>query len=537
MINKEAANLNRLLLESSKHVHSSQLFELTPNTKISNQMDNIVVDSSSGDVGVSSMIQCANPEAHPGSILRSVHGVLKDVTSVPAMTKRSINQKSTVVAALDTCNYILDNLPGRKWASWRQESGESFKSALAEHVERVRAGIPDEEPDVADEEFETKASVLEKSLRTIGIIGSIRVDEPSGKGSIIDVIKLLCPGATGDYATHALTRVMNRDADEHDDTDHDRRLSIADRVEHIQINGKGHTTPVSDAKTIVEIIWLLPARAAKEFRRQSAETICRVLSGDTSICEEIESRYARLQGSEEGRAFQRFMNDDSDGSPAKRARIGPKIMELATEEQYAEYVSIQVQRQIEEEAYQKSITRANNEVSLVKSEVSLVMNMKEAFQQIRPLDARGEIELCDRLFDIQNRAFRRASAPENPTSTSTALVNSTAPVNAVVVATPAEAAPTDPGTSVPTPECPAAVRGDEISIAMVSTELGIRLGEKAGQVGKKMKALYSARYGVLAASNIPKRTTIFRGKPFQENTYYSRDKDLVQQAIREVAGN
>lgn len=520
-------------------MHSSQLFELTPNTKISNQMDNIVVDSSSGDVGVSSMIQCANPEAHPGSILRSVHGVLKDVTSVPAMTKRSINQKSTVVAPLATCNYILDNLPGKKWASWRQESGESFKSALAEHVERVRAGIPGDDPDVVDEEIETKASVLEKSLRTIGIIGSIRVDEASGKGSIIDVIKLLCPGSTRDYAKIALSRVLAKDEDEQYESDQKdtTSTSIADRLDHIQINGKGRTTPVSDAKTIVEIIWLLPARAAKEFRRQSAETICRVLSGDTSICEEIESRYARLQGSEEGRAFQRFMNDDSDGSPAKRARIGPKIMELATEEQYAEYVSIQVQRQIEEEAYQKSITRANNEVSLVKSEVSLVMNMKEAFEQIRALDARGEIELCDRLFDIQNRAFRRASAPENPTSTPTALVNSTAPVNAVVVATPAEEAPTDPGTSVPTPECPAAVRGDEISIAMVSTELGIRLGEKAGQVGKKMKALYSARYGVLAASNIPKRTTIFRGKPFQENTYYSRDKDLVQQAIREVVGN
>ena len=483
-------------------------------------MDNIVVDPSSGDVGVSSMIKCANPEAHPGSILRSVNGVLKDVTSVPAMTKRSIKQNSTVVASLATCNYILDNLPGRKWASWRQESGESFKSALAEHAQRVHAGIPGDDPNdnPNDEEFETKASVLEKSLRTIGIIGSIRVDEASGKGSIIDVIKLLCPGSTRDYATQALSRVINRDVDDLGPTSHDG-TSIADRVEYIQINGKGRTTPVSDARTIVEIIWLLPASPdAKEFRRSSAKTICRVLSGDTSICEEIESRCARLQVSEEGRAFQRFAGGVP---PAKRARIGPEIMELATEEQYQAYVSTQVQRQIDQEAYQTSITRANNEVSLVKSEVSLVMNMKEAFEQIRPLDPRGEIELCDRLFDIQNRAFRRASGP----------VNSTAAVNAaVVVATPA---PTDPGTSVPTPECHTAVRGDEISIAMVSTELGIRLGEKAGQVGKKMKALYSARYGVHAAANIPKRTTIFRGKPFQENTYYSRDKDLVQQAITE----
>lgn len=470
------------------------------------------------------MIQAANPEAHPGSILRSVNGVLKDVTSVPAMTKKSINQKSTVVAELSTCTYILDNLPGKKWAAWRQESGEEFKRSLAERVEQVRAGISSD-PDVADEEpdahneTETKASVLEKSLRTIGIIGSIRVDEQSGKGSVIDVIKLLCPGIDSAYAGQMLTRIMERE--DSGVRGQEAMLSIADRVEHIQINGKGHITPVSDAKTITEIIWLLPARAAKEFRRQSAETICRVLSGDTSICEEIETRCARLQGSEEGRAFQHFMSGESDGTPAKRARIGPEIMELATEEQYQAYVSSEVHHQMH-------LQRVNNEVSVVKSEVSLVMTLKEAFEQIRPLDSRGEIELGDRIFDIQHRAFRRVSGVADPATTE--------PVDAMVVATPAAAAPTDPGTSVPTPECHAAVRGDEISIAMVSTELGVSLGEKAGQVGKRMKALYSERYGSVAAANIPKRATIFRGKPFAENTYYSRDKDLMQQAISEVSG-
>ena len=69
---------------------------------------------------------------------------------------------------------------------------------------------------------------------------------------------------------------------------------------------------------------------------------------------------------------------------------------------------------------------------------------------------------------------------------------------------------------------------------MVSTELGVRLGEKAGQVGKRMKAMYCARYGSVASANIPKRVTIFRGKPFPENTYYSRDKDLMEQAFSQT---
>eukprot|EP00903_Cladosiphon_okamuranus_P015276 g14117.t1 len=169
--------------------------------------------------------------------------------------------------------------------------------------------------------------------------------------------------------------------------------------------------------------------------------------------------------------------------------------------------------------------------SLADSEVSAVMKFKEAFEQIRPLEPRERIELCDRITDIQHRTFRRM-----------ALMNSTTtpPPDAMVVATPtalatSEAAPAEPGVSVPTPECHVAVRGDEISIAMVSTELGVSLGERAGQAGKKMKALYASRYGTVAAANIPKRSTIFRGKPFQENTYYARDKDLMEQAIREVA--
>lgn len=69
--------------------------------------------------------------------------------------------------------------------------------------------------------------------------------------------------------------------------------------------------------TNIEIIWLLPARAAKEFRRQSAHTICRVLGGDTSLCDEIEQRYARLQSTEEGRAYQNFVMYQG---PAKKTR-------------------------------------------------------------------------------------------------------------------------------------------------------------------------------------------------------------------------
>ncbi|CAM9698690.1 unnamed protein product [Ectocarpus sp. 6 AP-2014] len=60
-----------------------------------------------------------------------------------------------------------------------------------------------------------------------------------------------------------------------------------------------------------------------------------------------------------------------NGPPAKKPRIGPEIMELATAEQYQSFVSSQVQLEVD---------------------VSLVMAFKEAFVQIRPLDCRAKMD-------------------------------------------------------------------------------------------------------------------------------------------------
>lgn len=65
--------------------------------------------------------------------------------------------------------------------------------------------------------------------------------------------------------------------------------------------------------------------------------------------------------------------------------------------------------------------------------------------------------------------------------------------------------------------------------------MGTRLGIRAGQVGKRMKALYIAQYGGVAGDNIPKRTTRLNGKVFFEKVYFSRDRGMMEQAIREVA--
>lgn len=90
-------------------------------------------------------------------------------------------------------------------------------------------------------------------------------------------------------------------------------------------------------------------------------------------------------------------------------------------------------------------------------------------------------------------------------------------VNALAVV-----APVDPGYSVPTPDCHVTVRGHDLYIAMISGLMEIRLGTRTGQVGKRLKALYSARYGSVAATN-------------HSNMYCSRDRDIVEQAISDLA--
>lgn len=59
----------------------------------------------------------------------------------------------------------------------------------------------------------------------------------------------------------------------------------------LRINGKGRETPVADAATLVEIAWLCPGKAAVQFRRKGAETVCRMLGGDLTLVDEIQHKH------------------------------------------------------------------------------------------------------------------------------------------------------------------------------------------------------------------------------------------------------
>jgi hypothetical protein len=102
----------------------------------------------------------------------------------------------------------------------------------------------------------------------------IRIDQATKKGSVIDTITIVTQ-MNSRNAPKALSRL-------------DQKLQS--ECQQLRINGKGRETPVADAKTLIQIIWALGGKKAREFRIKCAEYICRVLGGDPSLVREMEIR-------------------------------------------------------------------------------------------------------------------------------------------------------------------------------------------------------------------------------------------------------
>ncbi|CAM9577254.1 unnamed protein product, partial [Ectocarpus sp. 6 AP-2014] len=280
------------------------------------------------------MIKCIMPDMHDSSVLKAVHRSLKDHAG-PKISSRLINGRNMSVASLCLCYVILAKMTGHNWTAWHQRSGQAFKQALRERVHQARSMAQTHEPSplrqqqvaTAVARVQSKASALQKALRSVNINDSVRIDEDAGKVSVIDVVRLLCPEASTEYASHMFIRVLEKD---------DRVISIRSRVSYIKINGRGHTTPVSDFKTIVEIIWMLPGDASRAFRRKSAETICRVMGGDLGLCRQIEHNNSVWGDAEGGEAIQQALLERVEYREGKKSN---RVMESSVRDALASSVA------------------------------------------------------------------------------------------------------------------------------------------------------------------------------------------------------
>ncbi|CAM9491265.1 unnamed protein product, partial [Ectocarpus sp. 12 AP-2014] len=246
-------------------------------------MNDITIDATTGDVAVKTMIRYIMPDLDENGILKSVPRVLESYDG-PKISTRLINGRSMSVATLGLCYDILEKMRGPRWRTWREESGQSFKQALGERVERARSSVQTDRPprqqvEVGCNEQVERFLVMQKALRSVHIHGSVRIDEYSGKAAIIDTIRVMCPEASTENAAHMLTRTLERN---------NRVISIGSRIAKIKINGRGNITPVTDFKTLIEIVWMLPSAISRRLRWKSAETMYRVMGGDLKLLRDIE---------------------------------------------------------------------------------------------------------------------------------------------------------------------------------------------------------------------------------------------------------
>ncbi|AAR26878.1 FirrV-1-B3 [Feldmannia irregularis virus a] len=124
--------------------------------------------------------------------------------------------------------------------------------------------------------------ILHRLLGDFGLDGPIRVDGESGLCSVIDVIQLVSQKSKP-YARVTFRNVIQDDLQR----EGGNAPTFSEKIKHVKINNKGHRTPVGNATTIIELIWMLPGRNAMEIARQSAQLVLRYHMGDRELAQQV----------------------------------------------------------------------------------------------------------------------------------------------------------------------------------------------------------------------------------------------------------
>lgn len=85
---------------------------------------------------------------------------------------------------------------------------------------------------------------------------TIRVDKDTKAGSVMDTIRMILR-CDSSKANTALSRLFVNSQELGSGVA--SPSGVGSRCTYLKINGKGKITPVADAKTLIEIVWLLPA--------------------------------------------------------------------------------------------------------------------------------------------------------------------------------------------------------------------------------------------------------------------------------------
>lgn len=532
-------------------------------------MENIRVDRESGQVILLQVLNEARPGLHRQGTSRILRRVLEKYDGTP-ITKMRVNSvgNPNIVGTLEACVYLLDNIPGVEWDKWRQESAYEFKKALIEHVERKKSSTTDSivtspmtpstnssmdvqsrsesEDEVTESDDEVTESEDEPSLGKSKIRessvrdklaefhhGSIEVWTPSGVIDVLteeEVIEVKYyrnwqrgMGQVLAYGSHYPERVKRLHLFAHNgDNRVDQFVSQAKSVcvEYgVQVTLQSPFVDTRKRRLEGEVphlvqLWNIlnqrhPDAGFENDQMAEFVKLSKHLNNRFNICGELPSK----------------ANHDVNDMPF--------WFEHASAEEKRAYVSSQVKKSI----LKMEIGITASKKSILEMEIGMITSCKKALEMIRPLDESDKTELIQWI----NNGFRRAYGSQFVPPTETSIEASTVTSSETSSDSHAQlqvcnTIDTSTGLPLATPKCSLSVRGSETSIPLEAAKLHVRVGERSGLVGRETRKLYGIRYGQEASRNIPKRSTIFRGKPWSENVYFSRDSDLVQRAIRNICG-
>lgn len=121
-----------------------------------------------------------------------------------------------------------------------------------------------------------------RTMTTADVFNHIRWSEEQNKGSVYDIIKLVSGCTDKNVALYHIRLTKEHPA-------------VLTKCKIWKFPGeRQRDTPIADAATLVEIAYLCPGKGAAQFRRQSAELLCRHLAGDLSLVDEIVARHQAI---------------------------------------------------------------------------------------------------------------------------------------------------------------------------------------------------------------------------------------------------
>ena len=154
---------------------------------------------------------------------------------------------------------------------------------------------------------------------TDGTVHQIRktAEDPS-RISVYDVLQLVTGCSANNCNTMFLRLVQNFP-------------DVASLCSNFKVYGRGQKdTPVTDARGIVDIIMLLPGKAAASVRRQASDVLVRYLGGDPTLVQEIAAnRFTQEELSEtDPNNSLRFFGQTIESEAIKRKREELTLLEL-----------------------------------------------------------------------------------------------------------------------------------------------------------------------------------------------------------------